>query len=439
MSSQCFMAVRFAAFIAELFIAELMFCRDFKKRKLFYLRFIGGAVCLLGFSFPLAVVTFNLFQAFNFNAAAEMLVSFLACSVLFCLSLTVLLLSFKENYKKIMLCGILGYSSQHLIFCTYSLIVKLMGEEFVLFNYEPVNVWKFVIYFLTYIIMYLCVWFLLASRLRAHERESFGRSTYLLFGIMILFNTFVGRAAETLSPESRMLYVMCLVCQIGICLFILFVQIYSLQQMREKHEKQLVEQLLSQKESQYESIKRNTEQLSIRLHDMKYLMRDIPRQELEETQALIEIFSGTSDTGNEIIDVVLNEKQNLCREKGVSLSCMADGKALSFMKPADVYALIGNALDNALEAVSQCGQAEKKVISFNLKLQQGVVCMQVENYFENPLKYSDGELVSTKRDGGLHGYGIKSIRYIAEKYGGSARVQTEDSVFTLTVNIPFKE
>lgn len=58
-------------------------------------------------------------------------------------------------------------------------------------------------------------------------------------------------------------------------------------------------------------------------------------------------------TGNETLDIVLTDKLLYCEKNNVTITCIADGKSLSFMSEEDIYSLFGNALDNAVLAVEQ--------------------------------------------------------------------------------------
>lgn len=55
-------------------------------------------------------------------------------------------------------------------------------------------------------------------------------------------------------------------------------------------------------------------------------------------------------TGNDALDAILSEKGLACEQGGIAFRCMADGAAVGFMAPTDIYSLFGNALDNAIEA-----------------------------------------------------------------------------------------
>ena len=62
--------------------------------------------------------------------------------------------------------------------------------------------------------------------------------------------------------------------------------------------------------------------------------------------------------------------------------------------------------------------------------------MKFENYYEGQLSYEQDLPLTTKRDANYHGYGLKNIRFTAQKYGGEATVTAENNWFELKVIIP---
>ena len=59
-----------------------------------------------------------------------------------------------------------------------------------------------------------------------------------------------------------------------------------------------------------------------------------------------------------------------------------------------------------------------------------------ENYCEGSLNFSEGLPVTTKEDRNFHGYGLKSIRYVAKKYGGTVTARMEKQWFVLQLLFP---
>jgi len=180
--------------------------------------------------------------------------------------------------------------------------------------------------------------------------------------------------------------------------------------------------------------------LQIKCHDLKHQIAAIRTraawesmdeyiQQLEDS--IIE-YGTVVDCGHEAINIVLTEKNILCSTCGVKFSYIIDGTLFDFMSETEIYSLFGNALDNALESCSKVSEPEKRVISLKAARRGDMVVLHVENFFDAALNMVDGMPVTTKKESG-HGFGLRSIREIAEKYDGVATVQAEGNIFKLTV------
>ena len=120
-----------------------------------------------------------------------------------------------------------------------------------------------------------------------------------------------------------------------------------------------------------------------------------------------------------MLDAVLTSKSLYCQNNGIGLTCVADGSALNFMEDMDISALFGNILDNAIESVQKLNEQEKRLIHLSVAKQKQFLRIRCENYCEEQLKFENGMPVTTKKDRRFHGFGMKSIKSTAAKYGGS--------------------
>ena len=105
------------------------------------------------------------------------------------------------------------------------------------------------------------------------------------------------------------------------------------------------------------------------------------------------------------------------------------------MRPTDLSVLIGNALDNAIEGVSKIEDPEKRLIHISVSRQKSFVRLRVENCCEEEVRFAGG-LPVTRKDARYHGYGMKSIRSVVEKYEGSLTVKAQDGWFELRILFP---
>lgn len=101
--------------------------------------------------------------------------------------------------------------------------------------------------------------------------------------------------------------------------------------------------------------------------------------------------------------------------------------------------MLGNALDNAIEATEKCESFEKK-IEIIMGIKKESLVMVIRNPFDNVLKTDkSGNLLTTKTDSSLHGYGVNSIIRVAEKYHGDVVIEDEEGQFVLTVTMNLAE
>ncbi len=100
----------------------------------------------------------------------------------------------------------------------------------------------------------------------------------------------------------------------------------------------------------------------------------------------------------------------------------------------DLVAILGNLLDNAVTAAEL---SEKKSISLNTVRRNSYSVLIISNSCDNPPKKSGNHLVSTKPDGSIHGFGMKSVAKTIRKYQGGYEWEydTQRNIFTVTVMV----
>lgn len=201
--------------------------------------------------------------------------------------------------------------------------------------------------------------------------------------------------------------------------------------------------ILSEKEKQYAISRENIKIINHKSHDLKRIVRSFRSASgedrevsLQEMEKAVEQYDSIAHTGNRVIDTVVTENSLYCKEHGIDLTYTIDGGSLSFMKDTDVYILFDNLLVNAIEAVQQLSDRTKRHISISVKQNKSFVVIQSRNYYEGHLVMEQGIPETTKGDKNHHGFGLKSIRYTAEKYSGNMTLNSENEVFVVTLMIP---
>lgn len=224
---------------------------------------------------------------------------------------------------------------------------------------------------------------------------------------------------------------------------LLFAYHIQLCEMSARMEKEYLRKLLHMQKEAYRVSSESVELINRKYHDLKHhiqlLRSELGSEEklryLDEVEQDIRSYEAQNKTGNKVLDTMLTSKSLVCQKLGITVTCVADGKELDFMKPTDLSVLIGNALDNAVESVRKIEDPEKRLIHISVARQKSFVRIRVENCCEEEVRFSDG-LPATRKDARYHGYGMKSIRSIVEKYEGSMTVKVQDGWFELRVLFP---
>lgn len=158
-------------------------------------------------------------------------------------------------------------------------------------------------------------------------------------------------------------------------------------------------------------------------------------QYLDQLQAPLQELTDTVWTGDETVDYLINTKTQAARAKEIPFHTEVEFPRRTNLESADLCAILGNLLDNALEAAIKTPEEEERFIRLTIRRINQMLVIKVENSFCVPPIQKDGALVSSKEENGLHGWGLKSARTAAEKYDGTLLTsytgQTFQAVATL--------
>lgn len=231
------------------------------------------------------------------------------------------------------------------------------------------------------------------------------------------------------------------------CITVLYLQHELFQKSAIRQELSMLNHLRLQQKNQYDLAKENISLINRKCHDLKHqikamriLFNDEGREKyLQEVEQSVRIYEVLVKTGNEVLDTVLTEKSLYCEANGIQANCVADGRLLDFMDPVDLYTILGNAMDNAIESVKQNNALEQRIIDVLIYAEKHMLVIQVTNPVTQELNFDeDGLPVSTKEQNGYHGFGLKSIRQTVEKYSGFLNLKVDNQIFYLQILLPIK-
>ena len=195
---------------------------------------------------------------------------------------------------------------------------------------------------------------------------------------------------------------------------------------------------------QYQSFRENVDSINHKCHDLKHMIaalrteKDSTSQDarMAELEKSVMIYESQMNTGNKTLDAILTNTCMVCDEKHIQWTCMADGKILDFVDAFDLYIMLGNALDNAIESLESVQDQENRFLSVNIWQRGMLAFIKIENYCEKEVCFHEGLPVTTKNKGEEHGFGSQSIREIAGKYHGEINMSVEHKIFTLDIMLP---
>ena len=140
-------------------------------------------------------------------------------------------------------------------------------------------------------------------------------------------------------------------------------------------------------------------------------------------------------TGNVMVDAILNSKISLIKSKGILVNAKAIVPAELAVSEIDLCTVIGNLLDNAMEAVMRQTEDEDKFIRVFIGILKEQLYISVYNSTGGELKKRKNIYVSTKGSEN-HGFGLASVDRIVKKYKGFINRQNEEGVFATEIMLP---
>lgn len=202
-------------------------------------------------------------------------------------------------------------------------------------------------------------------------------------------------------------------------------------------------QLAEMRELYYQGLRREQDQVRTLRHDLRNhltaLQGLLARGQTAQAAGYLEQIAGSpwaqgnqQFCENETANVVLSSKVEAARRLGLQTEFQAAlPRDLPIADP-DLCALLGNAIDNAMEAAQK---AANKKVRLRCRTDKGLFMLQVENALtgdERP------DLSTTKKDKAAHGFGLAGMREIAARYGGSLEAGPREGRFELVVCLPLE-
>ena len=159
---------------------------------------------------------------------------------------------------------------------------------------------------------------------------------------------------------------------------------------------------------------------------------------LDELQAPVRNLTATVWTGDETADYLINSKAAMAEEAGIRFQAQVEFPRRTNIRSVDLCAILGNLLDNAIEAARQVTDPSGRTVALTIRRIHQMLVIKVENSFASAPVRENGELKTTKTEGDLHGWGLKSAQTAAEKYDGMVQAGVSGEVFRAVATLSYQ-
>lgn len=378
------------------------------------------------------------------DPAASYVIAFALYSVLLGIYIVGVLAVCETTIWTALFCATSGYTVQNLASGSMELVASVLRNAGV----DPSEPW---IYALSYGLCIAATFFgayhLLAKRV-GHEGLAQVESRSMVAMMPVVSLVIIGFDVMIKAMDGAGLalgFVVLLRLLHGLaCVATLWVEYQMLFRQRLEHDREVAERLLAEHDRQLRMSQENIEAINIKCHDLRHQIRALAESGavvdgavLDDLAREVRVYDSSVKTGNDALDTILTEKRLVCEARGITLTCTADGEALGHMAPADLYALFGNALDNAIEAAGELADPARRTVTLVVRRAMGCASIHVENFYDGQRRFgADGMPLTTKADEANHGFGTRSMRQIAERYGGSFAATADGGAFRLDILIP---
>lgn len=430
-------------FVAELFFAEIIFIlpRIRESQTPHNRRWIkcGLTLVIISAISTLYIPLVDKIPSIWISKSIQVLIWYIVLALILMITVGKI---YELGISETMYVGIAGYSTQHLIY--------IMIHEVIAIGLFPQIKNHFVIYVLLSLVttgvMYYLIYYIfspLISQFTGNEFEDSLEAIVIniLLLIVLMTCTFGG---QSVFRNTDLLYMGAIMGGM-VCILVLGIQYISLKYMIAGRDQASLEQMLRDSERHYSFSSQIIEQVNRSAHDIKHTLRamnslsdDTRKEYIDRTLENIETYQQMVYTGNEVLNTILYEKNMYAKGLGTTLNISAGDIDLSFIEIIDLYTLLGNILDNAIEGAAKINDEKRRIVNLTIQKVNNFISIQSNNYYKGTIVVNNGLIATTKRDGGLHGYGMKSIRNIVKKYSGEVAVDISNSMYSLQIMFPIQ-
>lgn len=410
------MSIEFLCLYFQLVILAAIFMVMLPKRKLFLLRI------LLCFAISIPVCLF--FPRFGLGGLEP---GYLIAFAL--LSITAIVCFEIKTVQAFSYC-IVAYAIENCAFHFFAILNVFMGMG----SGSPLY---FVLNYTISIAIGLVIFFGYVRELQKKSDASLGRIRLAIIAVIVLLITYL--LSGFIDSSAFTFYGIIVGHCFGLmcCILALMIIFGWFMQSDLEQENRLMEKLLHSASEQQKYSESSIELINLKYHDLRYHLNREDSLDAGDTAAIAP-FAAIARTECDALNVILTERCLYCDKNHIRLTYTADVTGLANLAASDIYALFGNMLDNAIEAVEKFDDAGKRFINLRISVKDRLLCIEEENYCKETPLIIDGLPVTSKANREIHGFGTRSMRFIARKYGGDMTTGCSDGIFRISIVIPLQ-
>lgn len=248
--------------------------------------------------------------------------------------------------------------------------------------------------------------------------------------ISILLGFVYTRQCIVMGNEWHPLF---LVVLIGL-LYTNIIMIYFIKQSSEqaqvKKDLELAQHHYAMQQAYYDQLHAQQEETRALRHDISKYLRaaqvDASEDALTEVRKRLDSVSQIIDVNNPVVSMILNEYFQIAKNAHISMELDVLIPAKLFVTAADLYILLGNTLDNAIEACKSLPK-EQRHIFLKLKKHNHMLYYEITNPYDEKHLHRPRSI--------YHGYGLKNVAKCVEKYHGKMNISKSGSVFKVSAHM----
>ena len=201
-------------------------------------------------------------------------------------------------------------------------------------------------------------------------------------------------------------------------------------QEQDKLDSTLAEHYYAMQQEYYNQFRIQQEETRALWHDISKLIRaaqiEGSGETLNQVQQMLDSIPCVVDVDNRVVSIILNEYVQVAKNEGIEVSFDVTVPRELFVAAVDLYILLGNTLDNAIEACSTLPVSERR-ISVKLKTHNNILFYEIMNPYTM-------EYLQQPR-GKERGYGLRNVRKCVEKYKGFVNIKKDNGIFAITAHL----